>query len=429
MSVWRDVVSLVRKKDKASAAIDKYFKVLTAYQPCYTSYEGGLYEMEITRSAIHAFANHASMLRPEVSGAARPDLERILALRPNPWMDTASYIYRLATSVSVYGTAFIIPLLDADQRIVGYYPALPTGVRIVEDKGTQWCVYQLRNGQSWAVEFDRAGILTEHFFRNDLFGEGNAPMRETMELLHAENQGIIEGAKNSAAIRFLAKMAKVLSPETMEAERKRFREENLGSDNTNGVLLFDAKYDDVKQIDSKPYSINPGQRKLIEENVFSYFGVNTEILQNKYTSGTWQAFYEGKIEPFALKMSLVHTAMTFNDREVGFGNEIFFSSNRLQYATVEEKTAVVSQLFDRGLITYNDVMDTFNLPRREDGDVRYIRGEYVQLGGNGAVPVQELGNDMQTQEVGNGADQTDKRTRLNVGAARSRLMGVDIHGV
>lgn len=52
-------------------------------------------------------------------------------------------------------------------------------------------------------------------------------MRPTMQLIHANNQGIINGVKNSASIRFLARIANMLSPEDIKKERERFTEDNL----------------------------------------------------------------------------------------------------------------------------------------------------------------------------------------------------------
>ena len=52
--------------------VQSYFKTLTAYQPVYTTYEGGLYEMALTRAAIATFARHASKLHLEIVGDRRP---------------------------------------------------------------------------------------------------------------------------------------------------------------------------------------------------------------------------------------------------------------------------------------------------------------------------------------------------------------------
>ena len=198
-----------------------------------------------------------------------------------------------------------------------------------------------------------------------------------MDLIHTQNQGIIEGVKNSASLRFMAKVAQVLKDKDIEAEKKRFISENLSASNNGGVLLFDQKYEEVKQIDSKPFVVNPIQMSQIKENVFNYFGTNENILQNKFNSDEWNAYYEGKIEPFAIEASLVHTNMTFNQREVAFGNQFMFTANRLQYLSNAEKLNTVTQLFDRGFITHNQGLEIFNMSAVEDGDKRYVRKEYA----------------------------------------------------
>lgn len=120
--------------------------------------------------------------------------------------------------------------------------------------------------------------------------------------------------------------------------------------------------------------------KQIQENVFHYFGTNAEILQNKYTEDGWNAYYEGKIEPFALQLSLVMSNMTFTQRELACKNSITFTANRLQYASNATKLNISTQLFDRGLINRNAVMDIWNMSHVEGGEKFYIRKEYAEVG-------------------------------------------------
>lgn len=42
---------LFPRRPPGGTAPREYFKTLTAYQPVYTTYRGGLYEMELTRAA------------------------------------------------------------------------------------------------------------------------------------------------------------------------------------------------------------------------------------------------------------------------------------------------------------------------------------------------------------------------------------------
>ena len=73
--------------------------------------------------------------------------------------------------------------------------------------------------------------------------------------------------------------------------------------------------------------------------------------------------------------------MTFTQQERTRGNAIVWSANRLQYMTNTDKLQVSSQMFDRGLMSTNMIMDIWNLPHITDGtgDKRYIRKEYIEI--------------------------------------------------
>lgn len=367
------------RRPKADLTPDGYFKMLTGYAPVFTNAPGSVYEMELTRAAIHSFASFCSKLKPEIRGSAYRSLEDPLKFRPNPFMDTTKFIYRLATILSVNNTAFIVPMEDDAGSIAGYYPILPQNCEVLEVRGKPYLRYTFSNGQRTAIEFDRVGILTQFQYDDDFFGSDNGALRPTMQLIHTHNQGIINGVKNSASIRFLAKIANMISPEDISKERKRFTEENLAADNQSGMIIYDSKFTDVKPIDSKPFTINAMQIKQINENVYQYFGTNEAILQNKYNENEWNAYFEGKIEPFALQLSLVMSNMTFTPREIAHGNEVIFTANRLQYASNQTKLEISTQLFDRGLLHRNGVMDIWSLPHVEDGDKYYIRKEYAEI--------------------------------------------------
>lgn len=355
-----------------------YFKTLTAYQPVYTTYRGGLYEMALTRAAIAAFARHCSKLHLEIVGDFRPELAPVLGQQPNPWMDASKFIARLATIYQVQNNAFIVPVEDAAGRLVGYYPVLPQQTSIREYGGAPYLQYEFWGGQRAAVELSRAGLLTQHQYEDDFFGADNRPMLPTLQVMRTQDEGIVNGIKNATTIRFLARLAANLKQKDIDAERKRFAKDNLEGNNT-GVMMFDNKYADVKQIESTALVVNPKQQELIRESVFEYFGTNEKILTNTYTEDEWNAYYEGSIEPFAIQLSLVLTAMTFTPTEIAQGAGIIATANRLQYASNNTKLNIVTQLFDRGFLTHNMGLEIFNMPPVEGGDKYYIRKEYAEV--------------------------------------------------
>lgn len=359
--------------------IDSYFKMLNGYSPTFTSFNGGVYEMDLTRVAINSFATHCSKLKPEIEGSAHKRLERVLQYKPNYFMDTVKFIKRLATILAVENTAFIVPIEDEAGNLCGWYPIRPQCCEVVEAAGQVYLRYLFANGEYGAIEFERVGIMTDFEYSDDLFGEDNTTLKPTMQLIHTQNEGIINAVKNSANIRFLAKVANMLKPEDIKKERERFTEDNLSADNKSGMIIYDNKFSDLKQVESKPYTPNALQMQQIQDSVCTHFGTSMDILQNKFDENTWNAYYEGKIEPFAIQLSLVMTNMTFTKREIAQGNAIVFSANRLQYASNATKLQVSTQLFDRALLCRNDVMDIWNMAHVEGGEKYYIRKEYTEV--------------------------------------------------
>lgn len=372
----KDIFGKPRAELKAS---NGYFKTLTAYQPSFTTWGGQLYESELVRSAIDARARHIAKLRVEVKGSAQPTLQTIIKKKPNNFMTWYQFLYRLSTILDMQNTAFIVPVIGSKGEINGYFPVLPSKCEIKQtESGKAVLVYRFSNGERASCFLYECGILTKFQYNSDFFGEKNTALYDTMKLIDIENQGITEAVKNSATYRFMAQMTNFSKSEDMAKERKRFSEENFNADG-GGLLLFPNTYKDIKQINTTSYTVDAEQRKLIEKNVYNYFGVNEDVLQNKAFGDAWSAFYEGAIEPFAVQFSEVITAMTFTDTERAFGAEIVATANRLQYLSNTDKLNVSSQMADRGIMTINEIRDIWNLSPIPGGDVATIRGEYYTM--------------------------------------------------
>ena len=353
------------------------FKMLSGYEPTFTSWRGGLYENELIRSAINARATHISKLKFEIKGSAKPALQNKLLKGPNEFQTWSQFLYRVSTILDVHNTAFIVPIFDKYGEISGVFCPLPARCEIAQYNDKPWLRYEFTFGQKAAIELENTGILTKFQYKSDIFGESNAALDPTMELIHIQNQGIEEGVKSAATYRFYAQVNNFSKANDLAEERKRFSEENFSKDaQGGGLLLFPNTYTNINQVKSEPFVVQADEMKLIEKNVYQYFMVNEDVLQNKAYGDAWSAFYEGAIELFAIQFSDVMTRMLFTFREQGAGNMIMLTANRLQYMTNKDKLDVSSQLLDRGIISINDARQIWNLPPVDDGDLRIIRGEY-----------------------------------------------------
>ena len=368
-----------KKSEEALTEARAFFQTLTAYTPVFTNWGGAIYESEIVRAAIDARARHISKLKVEINGTANPSLQAKLAQGPNQWQTWSQFLYRVSTILDVNNTAFIVPVFDERMIITGVFPVLPQSCTLVEYGGEIWLRYQFSNGQYAAVEFRKCAIPTKHQYRNDFFGDSNFPLRETMQLLHIQNQGIEEGIKNAATFRFMATLNNFSNSADIKKEAERFRESQLSTESkASGMLLFPNTYKDIKQIDVKPYAIDAEQSAQIRENVFNYFGVSEDVLQNKAKGEDLEAFFDGGIEPFAIQFSEALTKMLFTERERAQGSYLIANANRLQYMTVSQKVQMAKELGDRGAILIDEIRELFNyepLPNGA-GQVAPIRGEY-----------------------------------------------------
>jgi HK97 family phage portal protein len=371
-----------KKSEEALQKADAFFCQLNGYHPVFHDWHGEIYESEIVRAAIDCRARHISKLKVQIVGSANPSLSRKLATGPNQWQTWSQFLYRTSTILDIHNTAFIVPVFDERLVITGYYPVLPVAAKIVEYKGELWLRYEFSYGQTAAVELRKCAILTKHQYKSDWWGENNDALKETMKLIHLENEGIEEAIKNSASYRFIARVNNFTKTEDLARERKRFSEENLTKDaEAGGILLFPNTYNDIKQVEAKPYTVDAEQMRLILENVSNYFGVNEEVLKNQANGNKLDAFFNGAIEPFAIQFSEALTKAVFSERERALGNYILANANRLQYMSTSEKVQMAQQMLDRGVMSINEARELFNYEPVDGGDVRTIRGEYKNADG------------------------------------------------
>lgn len=375
------------------------FQLLTSYRPVHTDWYGSVYENALVRSAIEATARHISKLKVEMQGSAQQKLKNRIKHYPNAWMTWSQFLARCSTILDCTNNLFIVPVRDEKTfETIGFFPVLPERVSLVEDKqGKLWLKYRFANNQYGAVEFDKCAYMVKHQYKNDFFGEDNKALKPTMDLIAVQESSIKNAVENSNNYRFIAQVSNFTDPEDLKEERKRFTEYNLKGEDTDGVLLFPNTYNDVKEVSNKYYTVDTEQMKFIKDNVYDYFGTNENILQGKANSEELDAFFNLRIEPFAIAFSEAMSRAIFTDEERSYGNHVYVNANRLQYMSVSEKVNMAQQLGDRGILTINEIRELFNYTPLEDGDVAVIRGEYYTLD-------DKLG---QTQEGANNEQDTE----------------------
>ena len=351
------------------------YKALTVYEPVFTSFSGQIYETELIRSAINVRATHISKLKIDFYGHGSEALSARLK-RPNGFQTWSQFLYRVSTILDCNNGVIICPVFDKFGRVTELYPVLPQHTKMVDNDGYPWIAMKFADRHFVQMPVWQVGMLTKFQYKDDFFGEKNNALLPTMKLIDIQNQGITEGVKSAAAIRFLAQMSNFSKAEDLAETQRRFVENNLSGKNGGGLLLFPNTFQNIKQVDSKPFVPDAEQMKVINESVYRYFNVNEEVLRGEAYGDKWTAFYESAIEPFAIQFSEVMSIMLQLNGQLSGDSGVFATANRLQYMSNAEKLNVSAQLLDRGILSINDVREIWNLPPVEDGNNRIIRGEY-----------------------------------------------------
>lgn len=356
------------------------FKLLTAYEPVFHDFRGSIYEDALVRSAIEAKARHISKLKVEMQGDAQPSLKAKIKHQPNELMTYPQFLARCSTILDCTNNLFIVPVQNDYLETVGFFPVLPDRVSILQDsKDRLWLKYRFSNNSTGIVEFERCAFLCKHQYTSDFYGENNHALDRTMDMISIQDQGIKEAVKNGASFRFFARLSNFTNASDLAEERARFSRENFKAEDGGGVLLFPNTYTDIKQVTATPFTPDSEQTKLIQSNVFNYFGVNENVLQGKATSEELDAFFNSAVEPFAIALSEALSKAIYTERERSFGNHVYVNANRLQYMSQTAKVQVARDLGDRGILTINEIRELFNYAPLPDGDIAYIRGEYKPI--------------------------------------------------
>ena len=369
-----------KPKATGTGGSDTRFETITAYSPVFTSWGGKIYESQLVRAAVDARARHVAKLQYRMEGAARPKLYTATKTAPNPWYTWPAFLERCSNIYDIENNLFIVPVLDRAGEVTGYFPVLPSSCEVVQHGNVPYLKYQFRNGQRRSMELDRCAIVTKHQLTDDFFGESNAALDPTMRLVSMINQGISEGVKNGATFRFMAQLTGKAFDEDLRKERERFDKNNFQGGG-GGLLLFGNQMQNIQQLKQEGYKIDAEQMKLIDGSVENYFGVSEKVIRNEATGDELDAFFNGSIEPFAIKLSEALTRIVFTERERNSGNAITFTANRLQYMSVGSKISMAQQLGDRGVLTIDEIRELFNYAPLPDGAGQYtpIRGEYKNV--------------------------------------------------
>ena len=344
----------------------------------YHSFNGQYAQLDLIAMCIDALARNIGKIQLKsiqhkkntVSAEdTTSDIARVLR-QPNPYMSSYDFLYKIASLFFISNNVFIWPEYDKQGTLIALWPINYTNFTMKNNNGVLVAQFQLNYYKTYTVPYSSLIHLRNKFTTDDLFGDTNDALNPIAELANAQNQGIINGIKNSALIRGILKSVNIIKEEDMTKARDQFVQDNLSAANSGGVMVIDGKFD-YQNIESKPYVVDADTMKEVRERIFSYYGVNDKFIQNAFTSEEYEAVYEGRLEPFGIMISQAFTDKLFTARERGFGNAIEASMAMLRYQPMTVITRVITATNQLGLFTrdeYREMLGYAPLGPERGGD-------------------------------------------------------------
>lgn len=351
------------------------------------------YEQETVRAIIDCIATHAA--KAEAMHVILDDRGRIreikrnsayakaLNMRPNPIMTGYDLKYRLVANLEDKTTAMayirwkkvgasVVPdvIIPIDYSSFDFYQITGGGYAVQ--------FIDALDGNIYTLNLEDVVVLRKFFNRNAVSGDGNMPIYNTLSMIKASDEGIMEALSVSNKVRGLLRQKKsMLATEDVEQSTKEFTDRFNNAAKNGGIVGVDSM-EEFTPLTVTPWATNSAQMKEIRSNLFYFWRINDAILTSNYNEAQWQAFYEAVIEPILINMGQAFTNACFTQREQDVGNRIIFSSSMMINAAPATKVNLISQTKEIGLMTLNEQRELFGLAPVEDGDERYISLNYVK---------------------------------------------------
>lgn len=352
-------------------------QMMSGSSATFVPFSGNAYDSDYVRSAIDAIARNGAKLKAKhirrVDGRMVPpvdSLDRLLQTRPNQYMNAYAFYYKVITHRYLHNNAFVFIDRGPSGLVNGLYPVSCSSAEFLEiPSGEIFVRFTFTGGRQVILPYADIIHLRRFYNSQDLLGEQSQAFTAKLALINTIDQGVANAIQTTANFKGLLKVNAMLKPSDLKKVKDDFVAEYLSIENSSGVAALDnrAEYVELKH---DPKTVDDKQLNYFKQAIYDYFGVSAGIVESKYNEDEWNAFYEGTLEPMALEMSTEFTSRLFSDRSQGYGNEVIFEANRLQYASNTTKIQLIKEAGPLGILTVNEAREVFNLAPVEGGDKR-----------------------------------------------------------
>lgn len=384
----RSLFSRLFGSDKSNNVVNAtQMQILNGYQAIFTAYDGHIYDDTDVRACIDTIARNAAKMSPKhiqrnEKGFRNVDgnLQRIISKKPNELQNAYRFYYCLITELERYNDAYAYIVRDDNYKVVALYPLHYGNYQLYEHKDEIYFKFSFGGGKTFFCNSKDLIHLTRFVSNDGISGGDNQSIIKVLSFKHILDEGLINAIKTTQSVRGVIKTTKaMLKDKDVKEIRDNFVKNFINDSDGYGLGALDATSEFIP-VKLEPTVATDSQTKQVDDKVLSYFGINQNIVQSKFSEDEWNAFYESILEPIGLQLGLEMTNKIFTLGEQQHGNEIIFTSNKLQYASNTTKTQLLR--YGNNILMVDEMREILNMEPLPDGKGQVIMQDLNHIDGN-----------------------------------------------
>lgn len=313
-----------------------------------------------------------------ISNVKRSSEYTRLFQRPNPMMTRQDFLYAMSWQLQLTNLALAWVKWNGSHP-VEIWPLVYLDMEIRERKDGGYAVaFTDFDGGKYIEPLENLIVLRRKYNGIGYTGQGNDPVKASLEMVNALDEGMRQAVQISNKIHGLLKQKKsMLAGESVEKQQRDFIDRMGKAAQNGGVVALDAMEDYVP-LNVSAWTANASQQKQVTDRVYTYWRTPDAVVNNTATEQVMQNYFDSMIEPVWDEMAEAFTSALFTKKEQAFGNYIVVTSGAATGASWNTKLMIVSNTKDLGLLTPNEYRELLGYAPVENGDERLVSLNYVK---------------------------------------------------
>lgn len=376
-----------------------YAAWLTNSQPIFTSFGKDIYLSDFVNNAIDRVASEIAKIdvksisaKGDIIKIQNDDITRLFRSKPNPLQTTSDFLSnvewlrRKQRNAFIYPQYEIIKLGDGREfkRYLAFYPLKPMNIYIGESEGKVWEIRLLfEDGSDYTLPYADLIHLKWRRGANTTIGGGddNGQVNDyelirSIDALDKTIQGLPKSIEASLQIKGVYAAKTLAEQKKLNDIRKEFEDHIMIS--KSGMIATDLA-GEFTPVRISPPEISDTALKFLKSVIQERYGVSAAMLSGDYNGEQHGAFYQTAIEEFIVQFEQAMTAGLFTPREEDVGHRIKCYYSRVNYMSSKDKIELANIAKETGVMTLNQIAETFGLEPFAGGERRLQSLNYVNM--------------------------------------------------